>query len=304
MARTNFQLPKAVCAAVAEVLQGSHPTLEAAFEAAGAPGPPPDLPHHSKWKTWLYQLGKDPEVDSLAVVGSLIEEFMDLPPPPTGPTVAGLFGIEDEPQASYHRRRERLTKVLEEHGLQYFPGGRLLPTGQVPAALEPHAATPGPSKPTRIEDLLQTIVRGLPRAMHPLAHRRKGARTLTFDSEYDIQDLLHSQLRPWVADIRPEEFTPSYAGSSSRMDFLLPAYDLVLEVKRVRDKHHANGVANELIIDIEHYRRHPRCKCLWCIVYDPLLLLSNPSGLASDLDGSRTTPDGAVEVRVFVIGGA
>ena len=30
----------AVCAAVAEVLCGSHNTLDAIFEAAGAPGPP------------------------------------------------------------------------------------------------------------------------------------------------------------------------------------------------------------------------------------------------------------------------
>ncbi len=68
----------AVCAAVAEVLTGSHDTLDALFEAAGAPGPPPDLAHHSKWKTWLFRAGNDPDVGSLALVGNLIEEFMAL----------------------------------------------------------------------------------------------------------------------------------------------------------------------------------------------------------------------------------
>ena len=82
---------------------------------------------------------------------------------------------------------------------------------------------------------MEVLVKGLRRAMHPLTHRRKGAQPLTFANEYDVQDPLHALLRPWVADIRPEEFTPSYAGSSTRMDFLLPAYRVVIETKIVRD---------------------------------------------------------------------
>jgi len=297
----------AVCAAVAEVLAGSHPTLDALFEAAGAPGPPPDLAHHSKWKTWLFRAGNDPTVDSLALVGNLIEEFMDLPPLPSNQTAADFFGFNHDPVAEYNQRRERLNNVLEEHGFRYFRGGRVLPNGEVPlaAAVDNQSTTPTvePRKPSTIEELLQTLIRGLPRAMHPLAHRRKGAQALSFGSEYDIQDLLHSQLRPWVADIRPEEFTPSYAGSSTRMDFLLPTHRLVLETKRIRDKPHAAKVGDELIIDIEHYRRHPECDRLWCVVYDPLQLILNPSGLVTDLEGYRSTPDGSVHTRVFVFGG-
>ena len=150
--------------------------------------------------------------------------------------------------------------------------------------------------------VLLMLVRGLPRAMHPLTHRRKGAQALCFDSEYDIQDLLHALLRPWIADIRPEEFTPSYAGSATRMDFLLPAHKLVLETKRIRDRSHAQKVGDELIIDIEHYRRHSQCERLWCVGYDPQQLIPNPKGL-TDLEGNRTTPDGSVHVRVFVFSG-
>lgn len=39
--------------------------------------------------------------------------------------------------------------------------------------------------------------------------------------EYDLQDLVESLLRFLYNDVRPEERTPSYAGSSSVMDFLL-----------------------------------------------------------------------------------
>lgn len=61
-------------------------------------------------------------------------------------------------------------------------------------------------------------------------------------------------LQPWIGDIRPEEFTPSYAGSSTRMDILLPSHGLVIETEVIRDRAHAKRVGDELIIDVEHYR--------------------------------------------------
>src|SRR5262249_13389385 len=153
----------------------------------------------------------------------LLEEFMDVPP-----------GDENSEQfALWKESRERVVQALEEIGLRYYRFGRVLPTGQTPAepqtliAREQH----DPPKPAEIEELLDILINGLRRAMHPLTHRRKGAQVLSFSTEYDVQDLLHALLRPWVADIRPEEFTPSYAGSSTRMDFLLPKYKIVLELK-------------------------------------------------------------------------
>jgi hypothetical protein len=137
--------------------------------------------------------------------------------------------------------------------------------------------------------------------MHPLTHRRKGCQTLSFGNEYDVQDLLHALMRPWISDIRPEEFTPSYAGSSTRMDFLLPAHSLVIETKIVRDRAHAKRIGDELIIDIEHYCRHPKCRALWCVIYDPDCLITNAEGLRTDLQGRRPSKDGHVDVKLFVL---
>ena len=303
---SNIRIPIPICAAVAEVLKGSHDSLNALFETAGAPGSPPDLAHHSKWKTWLQRVGNDPEVDSLAVLGNLIEEFMDLPPVASDEGLNIFFDIEHDPIAEYNKHRERLVQVLEEHGFRYFRGGRVLPIGmQVPESESIKVTQPNEGqKPSSIEDLLKIILSGLPRAMHPFTHRRKNLQVLSFDSEYDIQDLLHSQLRPWIADIRPEEFTPSYAGTNTRMDFLLPMHKLVIETKRVRDKSHAKKVGDELIIDIEHYRRHPEAEHLWCVIYDPQLFILNPKGLSSDLEGHRSTADGSIQVKVFIFGGS
>lgn len=289
----NIRLSRALCAAVSEVLSGSHPTLDAFFQSAGAPGDPPNLPHHSKWKEWLFRAGLDPNVDSLAVLGNLLEEFMDLPPK-----------ADDPYFENWKEKRARVEAALEQNGLRYFRLGRVLPQGQqaeefgFPAIAQQSSL---PAKPSNVEELLSILLRGLRRAMHPLTHRRKGAHSLSFTTEYDVQDLLHALLRPWVNDIRPEEFTPSYAGSSTRMDFLLPAHFLVIELKFVRDRAHAKRIGDELTIDFDHYRRHPACRTLWCVIYDPDHLLTNAEGLRTDLEGKRISKDGELMVKVLVL---
>jgi hypothetical protein len=290
---TNIRLPRAVCKVVGEVLHGSHATLDSLFETAGAPGPPPNLSHATKWKDWLFRAGSDPNVDSLSVLGNVLEEFMD--------TAPNEFS---EDFAQWKANRDRVVQVLEEYGFRYYRGGRVLPTGQTPEDVELLPVISGHrdlTKPAKIDDLLEILLKGLRRAMHPLTHRRKGAQALSFTTEYDVQDLLHALLRPWVADIRPEEFTPSYAGSSTRMDFLLPKHKIVLELKFVRDRNHAKRIGDELIVDISHYQRHPDCSHLWCVVFDQDHLLTNAEGLKTDLEGQRSTRDGSLHVRVFTL---
>lgn len=99
------------------------------------------------------------------------------------------------------------------------------------------------------------------------------------------QDLLHALLRIHFEDIRKEEWTPSYAGGSSRIDFLLKAEQIVLEVKKVRPKLSESQISDELIIDARRYQAHPDCRTLVCFIYDPEARIGNPRGLESDLSG-------------------
>lgn len=287
----NVRLSRGLCAVVGSVLSGSHETLDALFISSGAPGDPPGLAHHSKWKEWLFRAGQNPNSDSLTVLGNVIEEFMDAPP------------TDREAREIWAEKRKLVADALEADGLRYYQGGRVLPNGRPPEAIVPSvvSTSAAPAMPKAVQDVLARLVRGLPRAMYPLIKRRKGAIPLTFRSEYDLQDLLHALLRPWIADIRPEEFTPSYAGSSTRMDLLLPAHELVLELKLARDHAHARQISKELIVDIEHYTTHPSCKHLWCVIYDPDRLIQNVAGLVGDLEGERKTPKGSVLVKVEVI---
>jgi len=291
----DYRLSRGLCAVVGECLPGSHASLEALFESSGAPGDPPDLAHHSKWKEWLFRAGQDPEVDSLKVLGNILEEFMDVEP------------VDNETLKRWREDRARLEKALDQNGLQYYQGGRVIPNGVPlnPVGNPDRSSAPisadGQIGPSSVENLLGVIVRGIPRAMYPLSNRRKGAKSLSFRTEYDVQDLLHAMLRPWVADVRAEEFTPSYAGTSTRMDFLLPAHDTVIETKSVRNVDHAKKIGDELIIDIAHYAVHPDCKYLWCVIYDQERLIKNVGGLITDLEGEHTNGSGKVSVRVIVV---
>jgi hypothetical protein len=289
---TNIRLSRGLCTVVGDLisLTGTHPTLDALFRSAGVPGDPPNLAHHSKWKEWLFRAGQDPDTDSLTVLGNVLEESMDIPPSNT------------EFLETWKQKRALVVDALQANGLSYFRGGRVLSDGADVGGQSTISAVKDKGiKPTSIAELLKVVVKGLPRAMQPLTHRRKGAISLSFKSEYDIQDLLHSQLRPWIADVRAEEFTPSYAGSSTRMDFLLPEYNLVIETKLVRDKLHGKKLGDELIIDIDHYRAHPDCLVLWCVIYDPDHNLANPSGLVRDLEGSSHNEKGSLETKILII---
>lgn len=129
-----------------------------------------------------------------------------------------------------------------------------------------------------------------------LRSRHAGRATLDIEDEYDVQDLIHTLLRLFFDDIRPEEVCPSYAGSSSRMDFLLKDESIVVEIKKTRAGLGAKEVGNQLIEDIARYQSHPSCKTLVCFVYDPEGRVANPRGLENDLN--RTEDDLVVKVII------
>lgn len=116
-----------------------------------------------------------------------------------------------------------------------------------------------------------------------LRHRHSDRPTLDINDEYDVQDLFHSLLRIYFDDIRSEEWNPSYAGSSTRSDFLLKDEQVIIEVKKTRSSLKAKQLGEQLIIDIAHYKKHPDCKFLYCFVYDPDEYISNPKGIQNDL---------------------
>jgi hypothetical protein len=98
-----------------------------------------------------------------------------------------------------------------------------------------------------------------------------------------VQDLLSALLVLYFDDIRPEESTPSYAGKSARMDFLLKKEGIVVEVKMTREGLADKEIGEQLIVDIERYKGHPDCSTLVCFIYDPDGRIMNSHALSEDL---------------------
>ena len=144
--------------------------------------------------------------------------------------------------------------------------------------------------------LLTTIFENFFKVARQLLRRHDGRPTLSISDEYDVQDLLHALLRLHFDDVRPEEWTPTYAGGANRMDFLLKDEEIAIEVKMTRRGLKDKDLGDQLIIDIAKYKNHPNCKCLYCFVYDPDGIVRNPRGLEKDLQAI----DNSFPVKVFI----
>jgi REase_DpnII-MboI len=131
--------------------------------------------------------------------------------------------------------------------------------------------------------LIKTICRRFPFLVKQLGARHDKRPPLLVKDEYDVQDLLHGLLRLHFDDVRPEEVTPSYAGSSARMDFLLKAEKVVVEAKMTRRTLGQKEVVSQLTEDVARYRTHPDCQTLVCFVFDPGGFCKNPVALENDV---------------------
>jgi hypothetical protein len=164
---------------------------------------------------------------------------------------------------------------------------KLIPEGPPPA---PDAAVQG-------EQSLERLIQRFHRVAKQMRSRRQSRPPLEMKDEYDVQYLLHGLLGIFFDDIRDEEWTPSYAGKASRMDFLLPELETVVEAKKTRPSLTAGVLGDELLIDIARYQQHPKCKKLYCFVYDPDGYIANPRGVELDLSKQH----GELSVRVMIM---
>lgn len=144
--------------------------------------------------------------------------------------------------------------------------------------------------------ILETIFTRFHLVVNQLRRRHEGRNTLTVSDEYDVQDLLEALFKLFFSDIRAEEWAPSYAGGSKRMDFLLKDEEIVVEVKMTRDGLGDKKIGEQLIIDIANYRGHPSCRELYCFVYDPDGKIRNPRGIESDLSREIN----GLKVKVYI----
>jgi hypothetical protein len=122
-----MDIPAPVIAEVARAFDSeyTHAQLDSLFMSVGAPGEPPPGSKLVKVTAWLRQINAGPGMDALAVLGKLLEEFMEAQPPPPN-----RFVWDDgEAARAWQARRVRVREALAARGLSYQTGGKILGGG-------------------------------------------------------------------------------------------------------------------------------------------------------------------------------
>lgn len=135
------------------------------------------------------------------------------------------------------------------------------------------------------------------RAAQSLRHRHADRETLILKDEYDVQDLLRSFLYLQFDDIREEDYSPSYAGGNSRVDFVLKDEKIVIETKMTNDHLRDKELGSQLLIDIGRYRAHPDCRILVVFIYDKGDHIRNKNGLINDLQRMSSSD---LKVKIYI----
>jgi hypothetical protein len=111
------EIPRAVAGVVGEIIGThvyNHNRIEILFAEAGAPGDPPEGSCITKSTAWLLRCNKDSNVDPFAVLGAVLERFMDAPP----------YSLLDS--ANVEASQNRIHQVLAKFGLTYSTGGKII----------------------------------------------------------------------------------------------------------------------------------------------------------------------------------
>jgi hypothetical protein len=140
--------------------------------------------------------------------------------------------------------------------------------------------------------LIERMARHFGEYARQLEKRQRGAEGFLITDEYGMQDAFHAALRLHFEDVRPEEWTPSYAGGASRMDFLVSDGEVAVELKYIHENQTSRAIGSEVAEDILRYQAHESCHALVVLVWDRGHVLANYRGLERDLSrehGSLST---------------
>lgn len=147
-------------------------------------------------------------------------------------------------------------------------------------------------------DILEQIARNFPIAVRQLKNRRDGKASFDIADEYDVQDIFKCFLYLFFDEVKKEDSVPDFAGSNSRIDFILPKEQIGIEIKKTRKGLDSNKIGEELIIDKARYKKHPDCKFLFCFVYDNEYQIKSAISLENELS-DESNSDFGMRVRIF-----
>ncbi|HHH3525143.1 TPA: hypothetical protein ACPZBZ_004469 [Enterobacter hormaechei subsp. steigerwaltii] len=122
----NNKIPNNVIGAVSSVLSEhyfSHTSLNSLFMESGAPGEVPMGNCETKCSNWLKICNEDDSIDAISVLGSIIQNYMDLPPNSYSRAGAG---------STVEYGQKRIIDALSKNQLVYRLNGFITKSGSTP----------------------------------------------------------------------------------------------------------------------------------------------------------------------------
>jgi hypothetical protein len=175
---------------------------------------------------------------------------------------------------------------LNFHEYEAFKAGREVTNDWVIRA--PGSLAEPTSTASQVTDLawIVQLCRQFDIVVRQIRRRHAGRATLDVKDEYDVQDLLHALLLVRFDDVRAESWNPTYLGGASRIDFLIPEAEMIVEVKKTRSDLTERKIGDQLAEDVTRYSdpaANRGASTLICFIYDPDREIANPRGLENDL---------------------
>lgn len=126
---------------------------------------------------------------------------------------------------------------------------------------------------------------------HALKHRQDGRPGVALTDEQDAHHLFQAIAHIDFVQVRKEVWTPSYSGGMARVDLPLQPDATAIAVRRTRRAIGAQQLAEQLLVDIQHYKSQPSCRSLIWLVYDPDHRIDDPMALEAKLTGQHDLLD-------------
>lgn len=151
-------------------------------------------------------------------------------------------------------------------------------------------------------ELLRDIITQLSLSVNALHNRSNDRPPFEISCEQDIHDLLYAVLKPIFPESRVEEYTTKHAGSSKRIDKVLPEISTGIEIKYIGNSTHAKEVGDELKTDIESYHVHENCNNMIAVIWDSESHIEDPYNFVKDMEGPRVYDGQEFPVEIEIVG--
>ncbi len=132
-------------------------------------------------------------------------------------------------------------------------------------------------------DALRNVCLRFHAVARQLRLRKDYRTTLEVEDDYDLHDLLCALLKLEFDEVGADEWTPPYAGGSTRTTLLLNRDRLAVVAKKTRSGLTTKELAEQVAADTAHYASRKPCAHLFCFIYDPEGRIGSPTRLETDL---------------------